>query len=158
MKRLLVGLVLASAAVAGPALAGVGFSIDIGEPGFYGQLDVGGGYQPRVLYSRPVIVERGARALSPVYLRVPAGQERNWSNYCGRYQACDRPVYFVRDDWYRNEYAPRYRREHARDWRNDRRDERQDRRDDRRDNRYDQRHDGHDDHRDGGESGDHRGG
>jgi hypothetical protein len=143
MKKLLVAFALASAAVAGPALAGVGISIQVGEPGFYGQLDIGG-YQPRVLYDRPVIVERRARYSSPVYLRVPIGQERNWKRYCGQYRACDQQVYFVRDDWYRNEYAPRYRNQHGRDWRNDRRDDRWERRDDRRDDRHDRRDDRHD--------------
>jgi len=142
MKKLIAALALASAAVAGPALAGVGVSIQLGEPGFYGQLDIGG-YQPRVLYDRPVIVERGARNPYPVYLRVPSGQERNWRNYCGRYQACDRPVYFVRDDWYRNDYAPSYRNHQARDWRYDRRDYGRDGRWDHRDDRNDH-HDGND--------------
>jgi hypothetical protein len=34
-----------------------------------------------------------------VYLRVPPGHRRNWSRFCGRYDACGRPVLFVRDDW-----------------------------------------------------------
>ncbi len=135
MKKLIVALAFASAAVAGPALADVGISIRIGEPGFYGQLDIGG-YQPRVIYSRPVIVEQRYRYSTPIYLRVPPGQERKWRRYCGRYSACNRPVYFVRDDWYRNDYAPRYRHQHEQryDRRDDRRDDRrQDRREDRRD-------------------------
>lgn len=139
MKKLVAAFALASAAVAGPALADVGVSIRIGEPGFYGQLDIGG-YQPRLVYSRPVIVERRHRYSSPIYLRVPPGHQRNWKRHCGRYNACNRPVYFVRDDWYRNEYAPRYRheREHRHDRRENRRDDhRNDRRDDRRDNRRD---------------------
>jgi hypothetical protein len=140
MKKLIAAFALASAAVAGPALADVGVSIRIGEPGFYGQLDIGG-YQPRVVYSRPVIIERRARIAAPIYVRVPPGQQRNWKRYCDVYRACDRPVYFVRDDWYRNEYAPRYRRQHEHDhdrW-DDRRDHhgwgRDDRHDDRRDDR-----------------------
>lgn len=146
MKKLLVVLGLATAAVAGPALAGVGISVHVGEPGFYGQLDIGG-FLPRVLFSRPVIAERRGPALPPVYVRVPTGQERDWNRYCGRYQACDRPVYFVRDDWYRNEYAPRYRYQHSHDWRDDRRDNR---RDDHRGDRWDERHDRRDDRHDNG--------
>jgi hypothetical protein len=168
MKKLIAALALASAAVAGPALAGVGISLDIGAPGFYGQIDIGG-FHPRTLYNQPVLVQRGYYDESPVYLRVPAGQDRNWRYYCGRYNACDRPVYFVRDDWYRNEYAPRYRYEHSRDWgrdgrwdnrRDDHRDNRwdnrrdygNDRRDDRRDDRNDRGHDRGDDHRNDGHS------
>jgi len=45
-------------------------------------------------------------------LRVPPGHQKNWKRYCGRYEACGRPVYFVRDDWYNNVYAPQYRERH----------------------------------------------
>ena len=149
MRKLIVAFALASAAIAGPALADVGISISVGEPGFYGQLDIGG-YQPRVVYNRPVIIERHSRYQAPIYVRVPSGQERNWKRYCSRYQACGRPVYFVRDDWYRNEYSPRYRRDHGRDhWdnrRDNRRDDRHDRRDDRRDDRRGDGRDDRDDH------------
>ena len=145
MKKLLAALALTSVACAAPALAAdVGVSIRIGDPGFYGQLDIDSGYRPRVIYSQPVVIERRYRNLAPVYVRVPPGHERNWGRYCGRYGACGRPVYFVRDDWYRNDYAPRYRERHYSNWRDDRRDWRADRRDDRRDwrdDRHDNRHD-----------------
>lgn len=151
MKKLLVALALTIAgATAAPAFADVGFSIRVGEPGFYGQLDIGDVYygRPRLIYSEPVLIERRYRSLAPIYLVVPPGHVRHWKNYCGRYNACGRPVYFVRDDWYRNVYAPRYRERHTRDWRghdrHDRgRDDRHDRRDwrdDRRDDRHDYRH------------------
>jgi hypothetical protein len=45
----------------------------------------------------------------PVYLRVPPGHRKHWSKFCGRYDACGRPVLFVRDEWYTNTYVPRYR-------------------------------------------------
>jgi len=45
----------------------------------------------------------------------------------------------VRDDWYRNEYAPRYRQQHARNWHDDRRDRRDDRHDRRNDRDQDRR-------------------
>ncbi|MEJ0100257.1 MAG: hypothetical protein WDO12_11170 [Pseudomonadota bacterium] len=160
MKKLIVAAALATAAVAGPALAGIGISLDIGAPGFYGQIDIGG-FHPRTLYDRPVIVQQGYASQPPVYLRVPVGQDRNWRYYCGRYNACDRPVYFVRDDWYRNDYAPRYRYEHSygrydgRDgrWdnrRDDRRDNRRDYGNDRRDDRYGHGRDRGEDHRNDG--------
>lgn len=146
MKKLIAAFALVSAAVAAPAFADVGISIRIGEPGFYGQLDIGG-YQPRVIYTRPVVVERRYRNAAPIYVRVPVGQERNWKRYCGRYNACSRPVYFVRDDWYRNDYAPRYRKAHWDDRRDDRRYDRHDRRDDRRSDRGKRRDDRRDDRR-----------
>ena len=114
MKKLLAGLALICAAGVAPAKAAdVGVSISIGQPGFYGQLDIGGYGPPQVLYRQPVLVERRNWYPAPVYLRVPQYQYGNWRRYCGMYNACARPVYFVRDDWYRNVYAPRYYREHG---------------------------------------------
>jgi hypothetical protein len=141
MKKLFIALALGvAAASATPAFADVGISIRIGEPGFYGQLDIGGYGRPAIINSRPVIVTRGYRYAAPVYVRVPPGHQRNWKKYCGRYDACGRPVYFVRDEWYRDVYAPRYRHDH------DRRDhDRYDGRRDGRDDRYDGRNDRHDD-------------
>ena len=130
MKRLLTVIALAAASITAPAFAAdVGVSITLGEPGFYGQIDLGNYGRPPVIYSRPMTITR-ARYGAPgevLYLRVPSAQSRDWKRYCGRYDACGRPVYFVRDDWYRNTYAPRYRDDHhGRDYR--------DNRDDRRDN------------------------
>ncbi len=99
-----------------PALATeVGVSISIGEPGFYGQIDLGDFPRPRVIYERPVLILRSPVYVSapPIYLRVPPGHARQWRKYCAGYDACGRPVYFVRDDWYYNEYVPRYRRTHG---------------------------------------------
>ena len=140
MRKLFIALALTASAVAAPAFADVGVSIRIGEPGFYGRLDIGDYDRPRIINSRPVIVTRGYRYESPIYVRVPPGHQRNWKRYCGRYDACGRPVYFVRDEWYRDVYAPHYRKAHVgdRDWRDGRRDDRNDRRDD---DRHDGRHD-----------------
>ncbi|MEY2853223.1 MAG: hypothetical protein RL030_355 [Pseudomonadota bacterium] len=98
MRKPIAAFALTAAAVAGPALADVGVSIRVGEPGFYGQLDIGG-YQPRVYYREPVVVERNYRYQAPLYVRVPPGHQKDWRRYCGRYEACGRPVYFVRDGW-----------------------------------------------------------
>lgn len=144
MKRLAFLAAIAITATAVPALgADLGVSISIGQPGFYGQLDIGNVARPRVLYSRPIIIDRTPRGVvyEPVYLRVPPGHSRNWRNYCGRYNACGRPVYFVRDDWYNNVYVPYYR-QHYRDYRNDRdwRDDRNWRDNDRDDRDYNDRY------------------
>ncbi|OWQ88624.1 hypothetical protein CDN99_16415 [Roseateles aquatilis] len=115
MKTLLLGGALAVSALAAPAVsqaADVGVSVSIGEPGFYGQINIGNA-RPDLIYAQPVIIERVRTPPPPIYLRVPLGYERNWSRYCGRYGACGRPVYFVRDNWYRTVYAPQYRREHT---------------------------------------------
>ncbi len=97
--------------------ADVGISISIGQPGFYGRIDIGDFPPPLVVYERPIIVERGPRYIErePIYLRVPPGHAKHWSKHCYRYHACDRRVYFVRDDWYLNDYAPRYRERYGDD-------------------------------------------
>jgi hypothetical protein len=146
MKKLFVALALTiAAATVAPASAEVGISIRVGEPRFYGQLDIGDRYygRPPLIYSEPVVIERRYRRVAPIYLVVPPGHARHWQSYCGRYNACGTPVYFVRNDWYRDVYAPRYRERQARDWRDDRRDSRHDRGDRRNDNddRWDHRHD-----------------
>ena len=114
-KRLLISGLLLGAS--GAALAAdVGVSISIGEPGFYGRIDIGD-YpypRPRLIYNSPIIVHRHADVYyEPLYLRVPPGHAKNWKRYCGRYDACGYPVYFVQDSWYRNEYVPIYRQRHG---------------------------------------------
>lgn len=114
---------LAAAALAGPAAAQV--SVNIGQPGFYGRIDIGNAPAPQLVYPQPIIVQPPPRAVqrAPIYLRVPPEQARDWRRYCGRYQACGQPVYFVQDRWYRDVYAPRWRDGHGprRDYRDDRR-------------------------------------
>jgi hypothetical protein len=114
----------------------VGVSVTVGQPGFFGRIDIGNTAPPPVLYPQPVIIQRPARIIAePLYLRVPQGHAKDWGKHCGKYNACGRNVYFVRDEWYTNEYAPRYREQHrGRDY-----DRGDDRRDDRRDDRDDDR-------------------
>ena len=112
MKSLILGVALCAAAF--PALAQTNVSISVGQPGFYGQVMLGD-FAPRpVLYApQPVIIApRPHYAAAPIYLRVPPGHRHNWRRFCGRYDACGRPVLFVRDDWYTNTYVPRYRDYH----------------------------------------------
>ena len=110
MKRLLFAGI-ASCAVA-PAFAGdVSASIGVSQPGFYGQINIGDFPRPAVIYAQPVWVQRPPKVVyvQPVYLHVPPGHEKHWSKHCGKYGACGRPVYFVREEWYQTHYAPRYR-------------------------------------------------
>jgi hypothetical protein len=109
MKSLIVGALLCAAAF--PALAQTNVSVSIGQPGFYGRIDIGD-YVPRpVVYApQPVIITPAPQYIAePVYLRVPPGHRKHWARFCGRYGACGRPVLFVRDEWYTNTHAPRYR-------------------------------------------------
>ena len=111
MKRMLLAATLGAAAIAGslaaaPASAAV--SVAIGEPGFFGRIDIGGGVPPpQVINTAPVLVAPPAYAVqrAPIYLRVPPGYERDWGRHCGAYNACGRPVQFVHEDWYRQRYA-----------------------------------------------------
>jgi len=134
MKKIL-GIAILAACIA-PALADVGVSITVGQPGFYGQIDIGRVPQPQVVYAQPVVVQRPPQyvAVEPIYLHVPPGHERHWHKHCAEYNACGRPVYFVRDDWYNNEYVRHYR------------DEDHDRHHDHGE-RHDRDHDRHDEHR-----------
>ncbi len=105
---LFAGLALA---VTAPAFAGdVSASISVSQPGFYGQINIGGFPQPPVVYAQPVVIQPPPRGvyMEPMYLRVPPGHEKHWSKHCAEYNACGRPVYFVREDWYQNTYLPNH--------------------------------------------------
>ncbi len=86
-------------------------SISVGQPGFYGQITIGNFPQPQLVYAHPVIIHQAPVIVvpAPIYLHVPPGHEKHWSKHCAAYNACGRPVYFVRDDWYNNVYVPHYR-------------------------------------------------
>ena len=110
MKQL-AALVLAVSAVT-PVFAGtnVGVSIGINQPGVYGRIDIGNYPQPAVVYPQPVVIAPAPVAVyqQPIYLYVPVVYQQNWGQYCGRYNACGQPVYFVQDQWVRE----RYQKEH----------------------------------------------
>lgn len=126
MKRLFFAAALAAVTV--PALAtDVGVSISIGQPGFYGQIDIGGYPQPRVIYREPRVIQRVSVNRAPIYLNVPPGHAKHWRKHCREYNACGERVYFVQNSWYDREYVPYYQKQN-----HDRRDDRhEDRRDDR---------------------------
>ncbi|MDR3412029.1 MAG: hypothetical protein P4L87_13975 [Formivibrio sp.] len=112
MKRLLFAAVLVSAATTALA-ADVGVSVSIGQPGFYGRLDIGDYPPPQVLYRQPVIVERVPIERPPIYLRVPPGHAKHWSQHCREYNACGERVFFVQDNWYQQTYVPHYQERHG---------------------------------------------
>jgi len=114
MKRFLFPVLMAAAAL--PAFAAdVGVSVNVGQPGFYGRIDIGNAPPPQVIYAQPLVIRevRVAQAPQPLYLRVPPGHAKKWSKHCDKYDACGRPVYFVKDDWYQNVYVPHYRQSHG---------------------------------------------
>ena len=65
-------------------------------PGVYGQISFGSQPPPPVLYAQPVWIQRAPVQPPPLYLYVPPGHSKNWAKFCGRYNACGRPVYFVK--------------------------------------------------------------
>lgn len=141
MKRLLITVAVVAATAAIPVFAAdVGVSVSIGQPGFYGRLNVGDFPQPQVIFRQPVVVQRGAVNGPPIYLHVPPSHARHWSRHCGEYNACGERVYFVQDNWYNRQYVPRYQERHGdhQDGRGSERrdDQRGDNRNERRDNNH----------------------
>lgn len=114
MKRIL-PLLLAAAMPALAAAADVGVSISIGQPGFYGQIEIGSYPRPALIYVEPMIIDVVPVGVvrPPMYLHVPPGHAKKWGSYCHQYGACGHPVYFVQDGWYNDVYAPQYRAKHG---------------------------------------------
>ena len=145
--KMFLALVLAIGAVS-TATAQTSVSIGINQPGVYGRINIGNVPPPALYRAEPVIIapRRVVVERQPVYLYVPPTHEQNWGRYCGQYNACGQPVYFVRDEWVRERYEsehPGWNRGRHRGW-----DKQDGRRDDDRGN--DERH-GHgkkDKHRD----------
>jgi hypothetical protein len=117
MKSLIIAAtIFAAAGAAAPAMAQTSVSINVGQPNFYGHIELGGFAPPPVYYAQPVVVQREVRYVGqPIYLRVPEGHRKHWSKHCGAYNACGQQVFFVQDGWYNNTYAPRYRQQHYRE-------------------------------------------
>lgn len=108
--RLFAAGLLTLGAITAARAQGVGVSINVGQPGFYGRIELGSAPPPQLVYSAPVVVERYQNeAPPPIYLHVPPGHERHWKQHCREYNACGVPVYFVRDRWYNDVYVNHYR-------------------------------------------------
>jgi hypothetical protein len=76
-------------------------------PGVYGQVQLGSERPPPVVYAQPMLIVPQRDPLPPVYLHVPPGHAKNWRKHCQEYNACNRPVYFVRSREYEPGYVPR---------------------------------------------------
>lgn len=116
--------------------ANVDVNINIGQPGYYGRIDMGDFGRPQLIYSEPRVIYRDVTPREPIYLRVPPGHAKNWRKHCGKYNACGERVYFVQDNWYEREYVPRYQAKH-----HDRHDSRDDRREERHEDRSEKHYD-----------------
>jgi hypothetical protein len=58
------------------------------------------------VYPQPVVIVKESRRVQPVYLHVPPGHAKKWSKHCHKYNACNRPVYFVKSQEYDDDYRP----------------------------------------------------
>ena len=121
MKSIFFLAVAFGAAVPALAQPSVGVSIGINQPGVYGRVNIGDVPRPALYRAEPVIVQpsRVVVERQPVYLYVPPAHQQNWRRYCGSYQACGQPVYFVRDEWVRERYEhehPGWNRGRHRGW------------------------------------------
>ena len=109
-SAILFSVVLGAAAPlsnAGDVSVGVTISGEI-TPGVYGRVDISNRPPPALLYAEPVVIVRPPPRVvfQPIYLHVPPGHARNWGKHCAEYQACNRPVYFVRSAEYEPTYKP----------------------------------------------------
>ena len=103
------GLLLGS--LGGAALA-ADVTVHIGDPGYAGRLELDGAPKPVLITPSPIIIEKERVVQEPTYVYVPAAQRNDWARYCGRYEACGRPVYFVEERWYNDVYVPHYKSKH----------------------------------------------
>jgi hypothetical protein len=118
-KPLLMAGLLALSALLGGAAQAVTIEGAL-APGVYGRIDIGDAPPPPLLYTQPVIIQRAPVYVQqqPLYLHVPPGHAKKWSKHCARYNACNRPVYFVRvqgDDGYEHRRAREAYRSHQDD-------------------------------------------
>lgn len=108
MKKLITAAFLIAAAAGAMAQT---VDVQLGGSGYYGRIDLGNLGAPPLIYQQPQWVDRTVRYDgAPTYMRVPPGHAKKWSKHCSRYNACNRPVYFVQDNWYSNTYVPEYRK------------------------------------------------
>jgi hypothetical protein len=117
MKHFLCAIMIILVAASAAHATDVGVSVSVAQPGFYGRIDVGSFPQPELIYARPVVVHPVPVGVvyQPVYMRVPPGHEKHWSKHCSKYNACGRPVYFVKDRWYNDVYVPHQQARYAKE-------------------------------------------
>jgi hypothetical protein len=80
--------------------------------GVYGRVEFGNAPPPPLVYAEPIVVVRPPPrvvAPAPIYLHVPPGHAKHWDKHCRKYNACDRPVYFVKSE----EYEPKRGKGHG---------------------------------------------
>ena len=112
MKRLLFAAAVCAISVSALA-TDVGVAVSVGQPGFYGRVEIGNLPPPQLVYAQPIVVRPAPGVVAtPIYLHVPPGHAKNWRKHCAQYNACGQPVYFVADRWYNDVYVAHYRGGH----------------------------------------------
>jgi hypothetical protein len=115
------------------------FNVSVGgafAPGVFGEISIGSAPPPPVINTAPVLVAPVVQGATLAYLYVPDQERANWSRYCDKYSACNRPVHFVQvgeqNRWWEHRQQERRMQERREERREDRRYEerREDRRDD----------------------------
>jgi len=109
-KFFIVAMISATCVIAPAQAADVAISVNIGQPGFYGRLDMDDYTPPQLVYQQPRMARAVPGNRQPIYLNVPPGHAKNWRRHCHTYNACDERVYFVRNSWYEREYVARHQR------------------------------------------------
>ena len=106
MKKVAIDALLVCASAPALSAPNVGVSVSINQPGVYGRVDIGNVAPPPLVYAQPVVIAlpRVVVPRQPIYLYVPPGHQQNWRTYCGRYNACNQPVYFVQERWVRERW------------------------------------------------------
>lgn len=144
LSRVAAFLAISLAVPAMVQAANVDVNINIGQPGYYGRIDIGDFGRPQLIYREPRVIYPVSVPRDPIYLRVPPGHAKNWRKHCGKYNACGERVYFVQDSWYEREYVPRYQALHheRHDTREDRHEDRHERYKDKHDKKHDKKNNG----------------
>jgi hypothetical protein len=96
---------------AGDVNVGVSISGEI-QPGVYGQVNISNTPNYALVYPQPIVIAAPHAYGVPVhavYMHVPPGHAKHWSKHCQKYNACGRPVYFVKSA----EYDPGYDSHHS---------------------------------------------
>jgi hypothetical protein len=106
--KLGVAFALATAAWAAQAQAHVNISVGgVIQPGVYGRVEIGTQPPPPIMYPQPVIITQPVIVAQPgvivqqrpIYMHVPPGHSQNWAKHCYKYNACNQPVYFVKNEY-----------------------------------------------------------
>lgn len=86
-------------------------------PGVYGRVELGNDSRPDIYYPHPMLVVKDSRysKYKPAYLHVPPGHAKHWDKHCQKYNACGRPVYFIKSQEYEESYQREHQHDHDRD-------------------------------------------